>query len=48
MVTIECPFCDGALDAEALFRDGELSCDECAVGLELAPEEPWITFAAAA
>ena len=48
MVTIECPFCDGALDAAALFRDGELSCDECSVGLELAPDEPSIVVAAAA
>jgi hypothetical protein len=48
MVTIDCPFCDGALDGAALLRDAELSCDECAVVLELAPDEASIAVAAAA
>jgi hypothetical protein len=48
MATIDCPFCEGPMDAEALFREGELRCKGCAVALELAPDEPANLVAAAA
>ena len=48
MVTIDCPFCEGPLDGEAFFLEGELRCDGCTVTVELAPDETPIAMAAAA
>jgi len=48
MTTIECPWCDARLDAEALVHDGEARCDDCATLVELAPDGAEIAAAAAA
>ena len=48
MVTIECSFCEGSLDGEALIQDGELRCDGCSITVELALDEITIPVAAAA
>jgi hypothetical protein len=48
MVTVDCPFCEGPLDGEALLEDGELRCDGCSITVELALDQITIPVAAAA
>jgi hypothetical protein len=37
MITVDCPCCDGAIRIEP--DAAELRCDECAVRVEIAPDD---------